>query len=94
MGQSGSKKQKNAFYKCVLESHFIYIAGLGGSILSKKSKSLYPLCEYLQQPRGRIFRYFHESEPAEGPECSASTGARQRRRETAAPQKRGRLSMT
>ncbi len=33
---------KNIFYKCVLEWHFASISGLGGSILSKKSKLLCP----------------------------------------------------
>ncbi len=33
---------KNRFYKCVLESLFTSISGLGDSILTKKSKWLYP----------------------------------------------------
>jgi hypothetical protein len=36
------EKTKNAFYKCVLESHFTLFSGPGGSILSKKSKSMTP----------------------------------------------------
>jgi hypothetical protein len=36
------KKNKNVFYKCGLESYFTSISGLGGFILSKKLKSLYP----------------------------------------------------
>jgi hypothetical protein len=31
------------FFTCVLESHFISISGQEGSVLSKKSKSLYPI---------------------------------------------------
>jgi hypothetical protein len=39
------KKNEKAFQRCVLESHFTSLSGLGGFILSKKikkSKSLYP----------------------------------------------------
>jgi hypothetical protein len=39
-----AQKTKNIFYKCILESHFTSISGLAGSILSQKSKSLYPTC--------------------------------------------------
>ncbi len=35
-------KTKNEFEKCVVESHFTSISGLGSYILSNKSKSFYP----------------------------------------------------
>jgi hypothetical protein len=44
-GQYGSKKRKR-FYKCVLESRFTSVSGLGGAILSKKFKLLLPYCAY------------------------------------------------
>jgi hypothetical protein len=40
------KKMKNMFYKCVSEFNLATMNGLGGSILSKKSKSLYPNVHY------------------------------------------------
>ncbi len=40
--KTAHKKTKNVFYTFVLELNLATINGLGGSILSKKSKSLYP----------------------------------------------------
>jgi hypothetical protein len=41
IGQNCSKNKKNVFYKCVIESYLTSITVLAGSILSKRSKSLY-----------------------------------------------------
>jgi hypothetical protein len=44
-------KEKNIlFNKCVLDFDFTSSSGLGGSIVSKKSKSLYPIAELYLSP--------------------------------------------
>jgi len=37
-----AQKNEKVFYKCLQEFHFASFSGLGGCILSKRSKSMYP----------------------------------------------------
>ncbi len=39
-----AEKNENVFYKCVLESHFTSISGVGGFIFSKKVKIVVSYC--------------------------------------------------
>jgi hypothetical protein len=48
-----AEKNKNIFYKCVLEFHFISIFCLGGFILAKKVKIIVPYGILIHTGKGR-----------------------------------------